>query len=716
MQGSYYANSPLFNHSQRNYAYHNLKKRNQSPGRPFVNGQDGDGQNGDGQNGDVTFPDSVGSEQVKGSKKTTPSDLWNQFSTFMTKMVEPLLNSESGPWRILFQSSLIVLHMAGAFVALGYLIAIATSTSNRFAAERLIQKSYYTTDYASGMHATSLKGFNITGYTPPLHRLTLVKKDGTTNSGRLLPILNRSSILQYIQPVQIDSSSIDACSKIPITDSDETITTKATPMDIASWRSCQASKNAPVDNNMLVDVVQPINALAFFSSSNLLFLLYNTLFLTGILALAFFSNRMMDITVSLALFILLVNFGFTLFVPHIQITINDKLVYNALRVPVNNVILVLILHVIVGMAILQLARDRWSLVITEKWTQRMTGKMESRNHTGPLNAKLFTEAHIFNTRNYVGTYVSVNTLQKRSMNLWKFQGRLWTKIGVPSNNNDKKESLLTEEEKKAAKETDDKIKDAITPVLLSIAGYDKFVFMTRPKASALFDTDFILKMEHHLTWIVLKYFEYSLTAGLFLVGVLLLFRPHADTYMYQIAYIGMFACNIIAIPLHKIFVHGATVRTYMESIGQVPKICLDGDPPKKDLSANEMQNIGETCTVVKEAHMHVTYAVIAFLVASFLFFAAGLIPFLDSMILYSSVEGMPTIVRFSIWSTLILFFMFAIYGLIYISWLLANISSGSHRVYQIMLYQNFMFEVINSAKWFLAFFICIGGLKSLAFV
>lgn len=50
--------------------------------------------------------------------------------------------------------------------------------------------------------------------------------------------------------------------------------------------------------------------------------------------------------------------------------------------------------------------------------------------------------------------------------------------------------------------------------------------------------------------ILIKYAEYTLTAGLFLTSVSMTLGPTDDVYVYHGMYIGMMMCNLVAIPMH----------------------------------------------------------------------------------------------------------------------------------------------------------------------
>lgn len=629
-------------------------------------------------------------------------------------LIDRYLLTPRSTTRLVFQSVIFVAHMTVAFVVLGVWVSIALSQTNRYAADRLIQSSYTLTDNITANYLLNLKGFSKLEafFSSPVHHPIFAPSDLSSNV-RTLPALNESTALLYMQPVPLKKSTLPhaTCSIIPATDSNVQNTQFATPMDVASWRACMVQYDLPVNGAFLVDVAQSINSLVPFSSNNFLFLLYITLFLTGILALAFMPPVAADknnMAVLLALVLLTGNFGFVISIPSMSMKLDgsNTIVYNVLAVPVNNVIVGVILHLVVGLVIFQLSKNNLGLIAADKkW----------KMHTGSNLLAVFGKQHIFHASNYAGKIykrngTGRNKMFQQAVNAWKFNGKLWTMaseeqqasfssvrhLSLQDGNQDSQGMPIEK------RNTKDIIEEA------SI-GSSNFEFpMLHRTVDAFFDVDFIPAMENHLSWITLKYFEYSLTAGLFLIGILLLFRPHADTYMYQIAYVGMFACNIVAIPLHMSIVHACTIRCYMEKIGMVaPEV------PTQRGSITKRQM--ETNALILDVHWHVTYAVVSYLVASFLFFFAGMAPFLDSVREYSNLEGMPAVVQASTFMTLTLFLLFAVLGTYFIYRLLSNLGAGHDQVFKIMQYQNLTFESINNAKWVLAAIICGGGLASIGF-
>lgn len=645
-------------------------------------------------------------------------------------LIDRYLLTPRSTTRLVFQSIIFVAHMTVAFVVLGVWVSIALSQTNRYAADRLIQSSYTLTDNITANYLVNLKGFSKLGvfssFSSPMHNPIFAPSDLSGNV-RTLSVLNESTTLLYMQPVPLKkpTSPHATCSIIPATDSNVQSTQFATPMDVASWRACMVQYDLPVNGAFLVDVVQSINSLVPFSSNNFLFLLYITLFLTGILALAFMPPVAADknnMAVFLALVLLTVNFGFVINIPSISVKLDgsNTIVHNALAVPVNNVLVGVILHLVVGLVIFQLSKNNLGLIAADKkW----------KMHTGSNLLAVLGKQHIFHASNYAGKIykrngTGRNKMFQQAVNAWKFNGKLWTMaseeqqasfssgrhLSLQDGNQDSQGMPIEK------RNTKDIIEEA------SI-GSSNFEFpMLHRTVDAFFDVDFIPAMENHLSWITLKYFEYSLTAGLFLIGILLLFRPHADTYMYQIAYVGMFACNIVAIPLHMSIVHACTIRCYMEKIGMVaPEVPTKGSITKGSIAkgSNTKGSITrrqmETNALILDVHWHVTYAVVSFLVASFLFFFAGMVPFLDSVREYSNLEGMPAVVQASTFMTLTLFILFAVLGTYFIYRLLNNLGAGHDQVFKIMQYQNLTFESINNAKWVLAAIICGGGLASIGF-
>jgi len=525
------------------------------------------------------------------------------------------------------------LHLIGALTVLVVWVIICFGESNDFrTARRLVQASYTASDYSTGLQTVLNQGVNASVIFP------FMQEAGTTTTvmSRVNLITSRADVLNFMQPVsihytdQLVTMHPSACSaSIPPTDGNTSLLAP-TAMDMAAWRACRA-QDIP---SAVVDVASRRNSMVPFSSNNFLFLLYVTLFLTAILAMAFIppisTDKLKDrnnLGVVFALMLLAGNTVFIAIAPSISRTVknthgHDQEINNALNIPSNNAAIALVLHFVVGYAIVHLSSNSSGLVVVKK-------KASSGNK-----------------------YAAGKRMGK-SVSQFAFQSK-------------------------------------------------------EAKATGLFDTDFIRNMESNLTWIVLKYFEYALTAGLFLICIMLLFRPHAETYVYHIAYLGMFFCNICAIPLHLVYVHA----------------CRLGDFVRVDLSEYEKTGFPDNDTGIEvynsmkarsisNAQWHCRFSVLAYLVASCMFFTAGMYPFVDTVRETGLLDGVPLEISFISVMTVVLFFVFALIGTYFIIRLLLDLSKDAKTIADRMFWLNFNFELVNNAKWAISMIVCGGGLASI---
>jgi hypothetical protein len=141
----------------------------------------------------------------------------------------------------------------------------------------------------------------------------------------------------------------------------------------------------------------------------------------------------------------------------------------------------------------------------------------------------------------------------------------------------------------------------------------------------------------------------------------------------------------------------------------------EGTTKPEEGMTDDKKRFVESDPGVLDTHRHCTYSVLAYLLASCLFFVAGMFPFLDSMVEMNGLEGVPVEVKLSAFITVALFFSFAIAGIFYIAMLLRNLSRDRRDVKMWIFAMNLTFEIINNAKWLLAMIICFGGLQSIGF-
>jgi hypothetical protein len=441
------------------------------------------------------------------------------------------------------------------------------------------------------------------------------------------------------------------------------------------------------------------------------------------------------------MFLLVANFLFLLFTPMLEkhFSSNHRTVKNILRVPLNNLLIALSMHAAIGVALLVLSRNRCGLIVS------YVGKHAANSlHTGRHSLVIPSMKSIFHAGNYVGLYKDCrlfHTLCHTSLHLWKFQGQLWTKTNSVSwyktqmyaphvihpqslqlspyiyqklhvvYGHGANEDAFAETDDNHAQtlKSADNVNDVShqnTSSMVYLKQSMHFAFLYKAMPSWTVDADFVESMEDHMTWVTLKYFEYSLTAGLFLIGILLLFEPHGDAYVYQAAFLGMFSCNIVAIPLHKILVHAASVGDYIDILCDNKNICMPEREGKHDVDKDKDKS---------DSQRHAAFSVIAFLIASWLFFVAAMLPYLHVMTITNSLEGLPLVIRVTTWMTVFLFFYFGIFGCIFITLALYNLQNGKQKLMTIFRSQNLAFELLNNTKWVLVMIATVGGLQTIGF-
>jgi hypothetical protein len=177
-----------------------------------------------------------------------------------------------------------------------------------------------------------------------------------------------------------------------------------------------------------------------------------------------------------------------------------------------------------------------------------------------------------------------------------------------------------------------------------------------------------------------RYFEYSMTAGLFLVSLTLMLYPNGDAYVYQQIYTGMLFCNLVAIPITNAIIGFAKA--------------------KDDFSSSSNT----------EDHNWIIAGIFLVLCASLTFFAASFTSFfLNAEVILKNPE-MPLAVKSVVGLTIGIFFLFAAFGTVTILSMLRKISMKKDAkkgdYYSIVLEwtmnQLIGYEALNWGKWIIA--------------
>ena len=217
--------------------------------------------------------------------------------------------------------------------------------------------------------------------------------------------------------------------------------------------------------------------------------------------------------------------------------------------------------------------------------------------------------------------------------------------------------------------------------------------------SGVIHYNFVDNMISGMSMVNMRYFEYTLTAGLFLVGAIMTLYPRADAYVYQLLYQGMMLCNLVAIPLSRGIVCGCQIRQVVSN--PVP---ING----KDQTESFERWL---CT-----------GLVMILISSFMFFLSALVPFgvASSPIMTSS--SLPQAVWWIVVVVIGIFCMFAVVGSIPIMRMISILAFQPDRsvclqsVDYWMKFQLIGFEFLNQGKWITSLVVVSSVLVSMGFI
>lgn len=199
-------------------------------------------------------------------------------------------------------------------------------------------------------------------------------------------------------------------------------------------------------------------------------------------------------------------------------------------------------------------------------------------------------------------------------------------------------------------------------------------------SDGMIETHFVTMMVNHMSFITVKYFEYTLTAGLFLVGVLLTLHPNGDAYQYQVAFQGMMLCNLVAIPMIRAVVG-----------------CM---------------NIKREGQLFSDYGWCVQSGAALLLIASMFFFFAGMGP-VFSVVPWSVMSLMPGSVQWAIILCILIFFLFGLVGTVGTVAMMMNADPGKEAILRKWLsFKMIGFEFLNLFKWVIALVVVVGVLKT----
>lgn len=535
---------------------------------------------------------------------------------------------------------------------------------------------------------------------------------------RRLPIFNTLSILDYMQPVTVKRNATSffmtpsACSKLNFTDSNNSIKV-ATDMDTSSWKACRV-QTIPFP---FLDVAHAFNSHVWFSSNNPFFLIYNTIFVTWCLCTAylpFIDRRIWGIGTGsmwiwVAFIALFCNMGFIIMIPHSWPQFN---------VPVNNVAICAHLHLCALVMLALVARQKDKAVVSSSANHFAKQYFGYRILPDGLGIQ-----HLWRTStgNHLVTQTVLHEGSASGSSLASMEGgfsgptanekssahhnvKAWVQPHTQKCKDISQAIFSRDEDDDNLGDGSGGAEDDSVPPLQSLQHHSEVDLASATDGIEFFTADGNIvqtafyqdRLFNHMDVVALKYFEYALTAGLFLSATLMSFYPNGNTHEYQTCMRGMVACNLVAIPMHKLVLFGTRLAV---------------DPRLKH---------------IQDA---ISAAGAVFLLASWILFFGGMIPFF-SVSSFASADGVPSFVYTIYISMIGAFCAFGVWGTIFTGVLIwnqgmrkfvaASIEEATNKkkafaktyVYWLTL----GFEFFNVIKAAIAFVIMSASMNSVGFV
>ena len=550
--------------------------------------------------------------------------------------------------KIMFISRYIstILHTS-AFIAICF---FWIQISNGVYSQRLLSNSYTLTDIATMNGILNSRGF----VTPMMNDPSIANSLSGVYMGPItaggvysarFPMLDKSSLLHLAQPVMIQSGGL--YSLAPTTSCvDQMLLSHNNNTDI--WRACVA-QGIPV---RLIDLSYAENTLMPFASNNILAIMYHTMMITMVLAMAALP-RCMGVAwgVLVGMAILCTSLFFTVIAPFVM---------PSAQIPLNNAVIGVVLHIvtIVMLVVLVKPKDRQGSVKPSSQPSTNPDASEQPPPTNPED----------------GLPSAPPPPEEASFNL-HFLGRHLVSSGQYSNlwgnmYNGKLDQVLRFVPTGTKWENGGDVDDGDSGIDGNVVGpaHDQVLIVARDGTmlagvpQSFINHTWVDEMERGLDMVNVRYFEFTMTAGLFLVCSVLSVDRTANVHILHMTYLSMMLCNVVAIPITK----GLNIAY-----------------------RNENHRVGGI-----EAAM-------LLLIASFLFFAAGMTSVL--MATWGPMSQAPDFVRMFYVGTIGVYFSFAIGGGVYILLMAVQIGASKTSMESTAWYQLWMYESLNLGKAVLAF-------------
>lgn len=444
------------------------------------------------------------------------------------------------------------------------------------------------------------------------------------------------------------------------------------------WRSCMAGSVPTV----LVDMRLGLDTMVPFGSNNMLALMSSTMVITVMLSLAvlpniFFSSDSDEVWGSWMVFAsCLLLFGHFIAIAATPFT--QPLMY----LPTNNAVIILVLDVVAIMGTLTMARRR-----------HVDNAVEVEAEVVPMPpAPSLIEPENENKLAYLGKHsTSGGSLWGRTHNgkvvqAVRFVGsnhhghRHRHDHGPNKHTHHQSVRLLEAGGNHSVDDVGKLVRLHPTKVLhtdnLVVALKDGTVAMV---GKNLLNGAFVDDMYKDGTITIAKYFEYSMTAGLFLVATTTALGTSSDAYTYQLAYAGMFLCNVVAIPITNALKDGYKV-------------------PSDD-------------------KIMVAMGIISVLIASCVFFVAAMLPLLMQVApIIFNVANIPIGVKWLVGLVLGFYCLFAVAGTVGIlESLYKGMSSNATHGPAVSISKNLVitYEVLNLCKFAISAFVLATVINSI---
>ena len=259
---------------------------------------------------------------------------------------------------------------------------------------------------------------------------------------------------------------------------------------------------------LMMDMPYPYTTMTFFGTNNMLGLIYNTLLITAAISIAMlppFKNYF-NFWVLVAELILMGNFIGMMAIPFTN---------TAMHLPPNNAILVSVLHLITMVVILALARPRDE--------ERPVNTGEKGGYDPWPIVLRYLGTNFVRGGRYGNSGAHVNAYQRPSTGQVLYVNRDTPLFVGDKKGPDPEDIPVGDVEEKPVQ---DKGKH--------VAGLVGNIAALNPVD--VLEDDFADHLIMKMSMITVRYFEYSMTAGLFLVSVLLALYPTANVYLYHIVF------------------------------------------------------------------------------------------------------------------------------------------------------------------------------------